>query len=171
MSGAIFAAALLCASVFVALGWSSIVRLGKDERAVVFRLGRLRSPARGPGVTFVAPILDKVVRVSLRPRRLDLSAVEAFTKDGVLVRADAVAEMRITDPEKAIVQVEDCFVATSETVERTLRDALTKRRVGDVLARPGEAASLVAKRTNDSTAAWGVRVDALQLMAVAREGQ
>ena len=109
--GLIAVAAVLIILLFVL---SAAVKVAREyERGVIFRLGRLKSPPKGPGLFLLIPIVDKMVRVDLRTVTLNVPPQEVITKDNVPVRVNAVAYFRIIDPERAIVQVENYMVATS----------------------------------------------------------
>src|SRR5918994_1523369 len=112
------------AVLFILLLTASVRVAREYERGVIFRLGRLKSPPKGPGLFFLIPIIDKMVRVDLRTVTLNVPPQEVITKDNVPVRVNAVAYFRIIDPEKAIVQVENFMVATSQISQTTLRSVL-----------------------------------------------
>ena len=103
---------------------SAAIRVARSTSWVIFRLGRLKSPPKGPGLFLLIPIIDKMVRVDLRTVTLNVPPQEVITKDNVPVRVNAVAYFRIIDPERAIVQVENFMVATSQIAQTTLRSVL-----------------------------------------------
>src|SRR5919109_3039180 len=110
-------AAVVAVLIFVI---SASIRVAREyERGVIFRLGRLHSPPKGPGLFFLIPIIDKMVRVDLRTVTLNIPPQEVITKDNVPVRVNAVAYFRIIKPEDAIVQVENFMVATSQFAQTT----------------------------------------------------
>jgi regulator of protease activity HflC (stomatin/prohibitin superfamily) len=107
--------ALAVVAVLIILLLAASVRVAREyERGVIFRLGRLKSPPKGPGLFLLIPVIDKMVRVDLRTVTLNVPPQEVITKDNVPVRVNAVAYFRIIDPEKAIVQVEKFLVAPSQ---------------------------------------------------------
>ena len=113
--------AVAALAVLFILVVTASVRVAREyERGVIFRLGRLKSPPKGPGLFLLIPIVDKMVRVDLRTVTLNVPPQEVITKDNVPVRVNAVAYFRIIDPEKAIVQVENFMVATSQIAQTTL---------------------------------------------------
>src|SRR5688500_8441477 len=113
MSPALIAVAAVLVVLLFLL--SSAIRVAREyERGVIFRLGRLKSPPKGPGLFLLIPVIDKMVRVDLRTVTLNVPPQEVITKDNVPVRVNAVAYFRIIDPEKAIVQVENYMVATTQ---------------------------------------------------------
>jgi regulator of protease activity HflC (stomatin/prohibitin superfamily) len=94
------------------------------ERGVIFRLGRVLTPARGPGLFFIIPIIDRMIKVDLRVITLDIPSQEAITRDNVTVKVNAVVFFRVVDPVNAIVQVEDYRRATWQIAQTTLRSVL-----------------------------------------------
>src|SRR6188472_2645545 len=114
---------------------SAAIRITREyERGVIFRLGRLHSPPKGPGLFLLIPVVDKMVRVDLRTVTLNIPPQEVITKDNVPVRVNAVAYFRIIDPEKAIVQVENYMVATSQIAQTTLRSVLGQHVLDELLS-------------------------------------
>src|SRR5438874_12167274 len=104
------------------------------ERGVVFRLGRLLDPPKGPGLFILIPIVDRMVKVDLRTITLTIPPQEVITKDNVPVRVNAVAYFRIVDPKAAIVQVENFMVATSQIAQTTLRSVLGQHVLDELLS-------------------------------------
>ena len=107
--------------------------LREYERGVVFRLGRLLEQ-KGPGVVFLIPIVDRIVKVDLRTITLNIPPQEVITKDNVPARVNAVAYFRIVDPKAAIVQIENFIVATSQIAQTTLRSVLGKADLDALLS-------------------------------------
>src|SRR5689334_5717643 len=107
--------------------------LREYERGVVFRLGRLL-PQKGPGVVFLIPIVDRIVKVDLRTITLNIPPQEVITKDNVPARVNAVAYFRIVDPKAAIVQIENFMVATSQISQTTLRSVLVQHVLDELLS-------------------------------------
>src|SRR5512142_3239508 len=107
--------------------------LREYERGVVFRLGRLVG-ARGPGLILLIPIIDKMVKVSLRTVPMDVPPQDIITRDNVTVKVNAVAYFRVMDPNKAIVDVEDYIYATSQIAQTTLRSILGQVELDDLLS-------------------------------------
>ena len=105
---------------------SSIKIMAEYQRIVIFRLGRLLG-IKGPGLVFIVPIIDKIIKLDLRTRVIDVPKQRVITKDNVTVDVDAVVYYRITDPEKAVVEVQRYEVATSLLAQTTLRDILGQR--------------------------------------------
>jgi regulator of protease activity HflC (stomatin/prohibitin superfamily) len=127
---AIIALLLIFALVLLA---SSIRVLREYERGVIFRLGRLIAQ-KGPGLILLIPIIDRMVRVDLRTVTLNVPPQEVITKDNVTVRVNAVAYFRVIDPNRAITEVENFLVATSQISQTTLRSVLGKAELDALLA-------------------------------------
>ncbi len=129
---------LVIVGVVVVLGlfiWASAIRILREyERGVLFRLGRLVA-LKGPGLRFLIPIVDQMVRVDLRTVTLNVPPQEVITKDNVTVRVNAVAYFRVIDPDKAITEVENFLVATSQIAQTTLRSVLGKAELDSLLDR------------------------------------
>ena len=113
---------------------SAIKVLREYERAIVFRLGRLFPKPKGPGLIWLIPVVDRMVRVDLRTITLNIPPQEVITKDNVPVRVNAVAYFRIVKPEDAIVQVENFMVATSQIAQTTLRSVLGQHQLDELLS-------------------------------------
>ena len=111
--------------------------MAEYQRIVVFRLGRLLG-IKGPGLVFVVPIIDKVIKLDLRTRVIDVPKQRVITKDNVTVDVDAVVYYRITDPEKAVIEVQRYEVATSLLAQTTLRDVLGQQSLDEVLSKRDE---------------------------------
>src|SRR5690348_15488438 len=109
---------------------SAIKVIREYERAIVFRLGRLFPQPKGPGLFFLIPVVDRMVKVDLRTITLNIPPQEVITKDNVPVRVNAVAYFRIVEPKDAIVQVENFMVATSQIAQTTLRSVLGQHEIG-----------------------------------------
>jgi regulator of protease activity HflC (stomatin/prohibitin superfamily) len=110
--------------VFVIFILSSAIRILREyERGVVFRLGRLIS-VRGPGLIFLIPVIDKMVKVSLRTVVMDVPPQDVITQDNVSIKVNAVVYFRVLQPQKAIVEVENYLVATSQFSQTTLRSVI-----------------------------------------------
>ena len=146
---------------------SASVRVAREyERGVIFRLGRLHSPPKGPGLFLLIPIIDKMVRVDLRTVTLNIPPQEVITKDNVPVRVNAVAYFRIIDPEKAIVQVENFMVATSQISQTTLRSVLGQHVLDELLAERDKINSILQEIIDESTSPWGIKVSIVEVKDV-----
>jgi len=136
------------------------------ERGVMFRLGRLLDPPRGPGVIFKIPFVDQVVKVDLRTIALNVPPQEVITKDNVPVRVNAVAYFRIVDPRAAIVQVENFMVATSQIAQTTLRSVLGQHQLDELLSEREKINAILQEIIDEQTAPWGIKVSVVEVKDV-----
>jgi regulator of protease activity HflC (stomatin/prohibitin superfamily) len=139
--------------------------LREYERGVVFRLGRLL-PQKGPGVVFLIPIVDRIVKVDLRTITLNIPPQEVITKDNVPVRVNAVAYFRIVDPKAAIVQVENFMVATSQIAQTTLRSVLGQHQLDELLSEREKINAILQGIIDEQTAPWGIKVSVVEVKDV-----
>ena len=143
------------------------VRVAREyERGVIFRLGRLHSPPKGPGLFLLIPIIDKMVRVDLRTVTLNIPPQAVITKDNVPVRVNAVAYFRIIDPERAIVQVENFLVATSQIAQTTLRSVLGQHVLDELLSERDKINSILQEIIDEATSPWGIKVSIVEVKDV-----
>jgi len=165
MTGAIVAVVVVVVIVLLLIALS--VRVAREyERGVVFRLGRLLSPPKGPGLFFLIPIIDKMVRVDLRTVTLNVPPQEVITKDNVPVRVNAVAYFRIIEPSAAIVQVENFMVATSQIAQTTLRNVLGQHQLDELLSERDKINTILQQIIDESTSPWGVKVSIVEVKDV-----
>ncbi len=154
------------ALVFLILILISAIRVVQEyERGVVFRLGRLRG-AKGPGLFFIIPIIDRVVKVDLRVVTLDIPSQECITRDNVTVKVNAVAYFRVVDPNDAIVQVEDYRRATWQISQTTLRSVLGQSDLDELLIHRDEINQRLQQIIDGATAPWGVKVSMVEVKDV-----
>ncbi|MEE9555024.1 MAG: slipin family protein [candidate division Zixibacteria bacterium] len=139
--------------------------LREYERGVIFRLGRLIS-AKGPGLILLIPIVDKMVKVSLRTVPMDVPPQDIITKDNVTVKVNAVAYFRVMDPTKAIVDVEDYIYATSQIAQTTLRSILGQVELDDLLSNRDKINVELQKIIDEQTEPWGVKVSVVEVKNV-----
>ena len=165
MTAALIAAAVVALLLIFLI--SASVRITREyERGVIFRLGRLNSPPRGPGIFFLIPIVDKMVRVDLRTVTLNIPPQEVITKDNVPVRVNAVAYFRIIDPERAIVQVENYMVATSQIAQTTLRSVLGQHVLDQLLSERDKINAILQEIIDEATSPWGIKVSIVEVKDV-----
>ncbi|MBI2653819.1 slipin family protein [Candidatus Woesearchaeota archaeon] len=143
--------------VIVSIIYSSIKVIREYERAVIFRLGRLLG-VKGPGIFFLIPLVDSMIKVDLRTTVIDVSKQRMITKDNVTVDVDAVVYYRVSDPQKAIVQVEDYQDATRLLAQTTLRDVLGQVDLDYLLSQRDELNKRVQKILDTATDPWGIKV-------------
>jgi regulator of protease activity HflC (stomatin/prohibitin superfamily) len=162
------AAIVLAVVVFfvVIYALAAIKVLREYERGIVFRLGRLFPTPRGPGLIFLIPIVDKMVRVDLRTITLNIPPQEVITKDNVPVRVNAVAYFRIVDPNAAIVQVENFMVATSQIAQTTLRSVLGQHQLDELLSEREKINAILQEIIDEATGPWGIKVSIVEVKDV-----
>jgi regulator of protease activity HflC (stomatin/prohibitin superfamily) len=147
------------------LGFIFVLR--EYERGVVFRLGRLHpTKADKPGVIFLVPIADRMIKVDLRTITLTIPPQEVITKDNVPVRVNAVAYFRIVDPQAAIVQVENFMVATSQIAQTTLRSVLGQHVLDELLSEREKINAILQGIIDEATGPWGVKVSIVEVKDV-----
>jgi len=144
--------------------------LREYERGVVFRLGRLLEP-KGPGVVFLIPIVDRLVKVDLRTITLNIPPQEVITKDNVPARVNAVAYFRLVDPVAAIVQIENFMVATSQIAQTTLRSVLGQHMLDELLSEREKINSILQGIIDEQTAPWGIKVAIVEVKDVEIPGE
>ncbi len=139
--------------------------LREYERGVVFFLGRFQS-VYGPGLKIVIPLIQQMVRVDLRMRVLDVPTQDVISRDNVSVHVNAVIYYRVFDPEKAIIQVEDFTLATSQFAQTTLRSVLGQHELDDMLSKREELNKDIRGILDQQTDAWGIKVANVELKHV-----
>src|SRR5437773_5885334 len=145
----------------------SAVKVAREyERGVIFRLGRLLDPPKGPGLFILIPVVDKMVKVDLRTITLNIPPQEVITKDNVPVRVNAVAYFRIVDPKAAIVQVENYMVATSQIAQTTLRSVLGQHSLDELLSEREKINAILQGIIDEQTAPWGIKVSVVEVKDV-----
>jgi regulator of protease activity HflC (stomatin/prohibitin superfamily) len=144
---------------------SAIKILREYERGVVFRLGRI-IPVKGPGLVIILPIIDKLVKVSLRTVTMDVPAQDVITKDNISVKVNAVVYFRVMDSIRAITEVEDFYYATSQMAQTTLRSILGQSQLDDLLSKREEVNAELQKVIDFQTEPWGIKVTAVEVKNV-----
>ncbi|MBI4687402.1 MAG: slipin family protein [Nitrospirae bacterium] len=144
---------------------SAIKVLKEYERGVVFRLGRI-IPVKGPGLVIIWPVIDKLVKVSLRTVTFDVPPQDIITRDNISVKVNAVVYFRVIDSIKAITAVEDFYYATSQMSQTTLRSVLGQSQLDDLLAKREEINSELQKVIDQQTEPWGIKVSAVEVKNV-----
>jgi regulator of protease activity HflC (stomatin/prohibitin superfamily) len=159
----VVAAVLVIALLFIA---AAVKVLREYERGVVFRLGRLLDPPKGPGLFFLIPVIDRMVKVDLRTITLNIPPQEVITRDNVPVRVNAVAYFRIVEPKNAIVQVENFMVATSQIAQTTLRSVLGQHLLDELLAERDKINTILQEIIDEATSPWGIKVSIVEVKDV-----
>ena len=152
--------------VLVVLFLISAIRIVREyERGVIFRLGRLIG-AKGPGLFILIPIIDKMVKVSLRVIALDIPPQEVITKDNVPVQVNAVVFFRVVDPSKSVVEVEDFLQATNQISQTTLRSVLGQAELDELLAEREKLNRRLQEIIDEHTDPWGIKVGTVEIKDV-----
>ena len=157
----------LLAIVFIGLLFiaSAIRVLREYERGVVFRLGRLAG-VRGPGLVLLVPVVDKMVRISLRVVTMDVAPQDIITKDNVSVKVNAVVYFRVMDPSKAVNEVEDYLYATTQLAQTTLRSVVGQFELDQLLSERETINQRLQRIIDEHTDAWGVKVSMVEVKHV-----
>ena len=146
--------------------FSSIKVLNEYERGVIFRLGKLLSQPKGPGVILVFAPIDRMVRVSLRTIVMDVPPQDVITRDNVSVKVNAVVYFRVMDPRRAIVEVESYHYATSQLAQTTLRSVLGQVELDDLLSQRDRLNQELQQILDQHTDPWGVKVSSVEVKHV-----
>jgi regulator of protease activity HflC (stomatin/prohibitin superfamily) len=149
----------------LALAAASVRVLREYERGVVFRLGRLLEQ-KGPGVVLLVPLVDRMVRVSLRTVTQQIPPQDVITRDNVPARVTAVTYFHVVDPNKSVVEVQDVLAATSQIAQTTLRSVLGKAELDTLLAERERLNEDLQKIIDDQTEPWGIKVTAVEIKDV-----
>ena len=145
---------------------ANAVRILREyERGVIFRLGRLVT-AKGPGLIILIPIVDRMVKVSLRMLVMDVPPQDVITKDNVSVKVNAVVYFRVMDPNKAVTEVEDYMYATSQLAQTTLRSVLGEAELDDLLSNREKINSELQQILDKHTDPWGIKVTTVEVKHV-----
>ena len=153
------------AFVIVALVFAAFRILREYERGVVFTLGRFWK-VKGPGLIVIIPGIQQMVRVDLRTRVMDVPSQDVISRDNVSVKVNAVVYLRVVDPEKSIIQVEDYIQATSQFAQTTLRSVLGKHELDEMLAERERLNLDIQQALDAQTDAWGIKVANVEIKHV-----
>ena len=162
---------IIIAAVYVLATSARILR--EYERAVIFRLGRVAKAiinvggeGNGPGLIILIPLLDRMVKVSLRTVTMDVPSQDVITKDNVSLKVNAVVYFRVIDPDRAIIQVEDYLFATSQIAQTTLRSVLGQSELDELLAERDRINQRLQQIIDEHTDPWGIKVTAVEVKLV-----
>ncbi len=151
---------------FVFFILSSAIKVLKEyERGVIFRLGRLIG-AKGPGIIFLIPIIDRMVKISLRTVVMDVPEQDVITKDNVSLKVNAVVYFRVIQPEKAVVEVENYLHATSQLSQTTLRSILGQSQLDELLSEREKINSELQTIIDHLASPWGIKVSNVEVKHV-----
>jgi regulator of protease activity HflC (stomatin/prohibitin superfamily) len=152
--------------IFIIIILSSAIRILREyERGVIFRLGRLIG-AKGPGLILLIPVVDRMVRVSLRTVVMDVAPQDVITKDNVSLKVNAVVYFRVVHAEKAIVEVEQYLDATSQLSQTTLRSVLGQSQLDELLAERDQINRQLQIIIDHQTEPWGIKVSNVEVKHV-----
>jgi regulator of protease activity HflC (stomatin/prohibitin superfamily) len=149
----------------VILAASAIKILREYERGVIFRLGRLIG-AKGPGIIFIIPGVDKLLRISLRLVTMDVPSQDVITRDNVSIKVNAVVYFRVIDPNKAVVEVENYLYATSQLAQTTLRSVVGQVELDELLAHRDKINMQLQDILDKHTDPWGIKVSLVETKQV-----
>jgi regulator of protease activity HflC (stomatin/prohibitin superfamily) len=153
-------------AIFLLIGVGLSVKVLREyERGVIFRLGRLIA-TKGPGLILLIPLIDRMVKVDLRTVTLNIPPQEVITRDNVPSSVNAVAYFRVVDSNRAIVEVENFLLATSQIAQTALRSVLGKAELDQLLAERERLNEELQKIIDESTEPWGVKVTAVEIKDV-----
>jgi regulator of protease activity HflC (stomatin/prohibitin superfamily) len=142
--------------------FSAIKVVREYDRAVVFRLGRFLS-VKGPGLIILVPIIDRMVRVSLRTVAMDIDPQDVITKDNVSMKVNAVLYFRVLQADKAIIEVEDYLYATSQLAQTTLRSILGQAELDEILSERDKINLELQQVIDKQTDAWGIKISLVEV--------
>jgi len=150
------------AVITLVLLMSGVKVVREYERAVIFRLGRL-VPHRGPGIIYVIPLIERMIRLDLRTVAMDIPAQDVITRDNVSVKVNAVLYFRVLDPGKVTVAIENYLFATSQLAQTTLRSVCGQAELDDLLAEREKINAHIQEILDSQTEPWGIKVSLVEL--------
>jgi len=153
--------------IVLALLIAASVRIVQEyERAVIFRIGRVQQGARGPGLFFIVPVLDRLVRVNMQEVAMNVPAQDVITRDNVTVRVDAVIYFKVVDAVRAVVSIQNYLFATSQIAQTTLRSVCGTAELDEVLGERERLNAQIRAIVDDQTEPWGVQVKSVEIKDV-----
>jgi regulator of protease activity HflC (stomatin/prohibitin superfamily) len=161
-----FGAFLFVVILFFVIILGNAIRILREyERGVIFRLGRLIA-VKGPGIILLIPIVDKMVKVSLRTVVMDVPPQDIITRDNVSIKVNAVVYFRVVQPDKAIVEVENFLFATSQLSQTTLRSILGQSALDELLSERDKINSSLQRIIDTHTEPWGIKVSNVEVKQI-----
>src|SRR3974390_1157255 len=152
--------------VFILIVAAAAIKILREyERGVIFRLGRLIG-AKGPGIIFIIPGVDKLLRISLRTVALEIPPQDVITRDNISLRVNAVVYFRVVDPNKAVVQIENYLYATSQLAQTTLRNIIGQSQLDELLVERDKINIQLQDILDKHTEPWGVKVSLVETKQV-----
>jgi regulator of protease activity HflC (stomatin/prohibitin superfamily) len=165
MSEALLYGVIAALALVIVIFLAAIRIVPEYERGVIFRLGRVIG-AKGPGLFFIIPIVDRMVRVNLQTVTADIPPQDVITKDNVTLRVNAVAYFNVVEPIKAVVAIQDYLVGTSQIAQTTLRSILGQVELDDLLIKRDEINQQLQQIIDDLTDPWGIKVTHVEVKDV-----
>ncbi len=157
---------LLVVIIFLLILASSAIKVLREyERGVIFRLGRLIG-AKGPGIIFIIPMVDKLLRISLRTVVLEIPPQEVITRDNISITVNAVVYFRVLDPNKAVVEIENYLYATSQLAQTTLRSIIGQSQLDELLSERDKINIKLQDVLDKQTDPWGIKVSLVETKQV-----
>ena len=152
--------------IFLLILASAAIKILREyERGVVFRLGRLIG-AKGPGIIFIIPGVDKLLRISLRTVTLEIPTQEVITRDNISIKVNAVVYFRVVDPNKAVVEIENYLYATSQLAQTTLRSVIGQSQLDELLSEREKINLQLQDILDKQTDPWGIKVSLVETKQV-----
>jgi len=152
--------------VFILIVAAAAIKILREyERGVIFRLGRLIG-AKGPGIIFIIPGVDKLLRISLRTVALEIPPQDVITRDNISLKVNAVVYFRVVDPNKAVVQVENYLYATSQLAQTTLRSIIGQSQLDELLSERDKINLQLQDMLDKQTEPWGIKVSLVETKQV-----
>jgi regulator of protease activity HflC (stomatin/prohibitin superfamily) len=143
------------------------VKIVKEyERGVIFRLGRVIAGAKGPGLIFIIPLVDKMVKVNLQTVTVNVPSQEVITRDNVTVRVDAVAYFNVVEPIRAVINIQNYLYATSQVAQTTLRSVCGTAELDELLSERERLNAQILRIVDELTEPWGVKVTLVEIKDV-----
>jgi len=157
---------LLSVIIFLLILAASAIKVLREyERGVIFRLGRLIG-AKGPGIIFIIPGVDKLLRISLRTVALEIPPQDVITRDNISIKVNAVVYFRVVDPNKAVVGIENYLYATSQLAQTTLRSVIGQSQLDELLSERDNINIQLQDILDKHTEPWGVKVSLVEIKQV-----
>jgi regulator of protease activity HflC (stomatin/prohibitin superfamily) len=152
--------------IFIIIIAAAAIKILREyERGVIFRLGRLIG-AKGPGIIFIIPGVDKLLRISLRLVTMDIPPQDVITRDNVSIKVNAVVYFRVMDPNKAVVEVENYLYATSQLAQTTLRSVVGQAELDELLSQREKINMTLQDILDKHTEPWGIKVSLVETKQV-----
>ncbi len=150
---------------FLIILFSMIKVLREYERGVIFRLGRYTA-TKGPGLIILVPMIDKMVKISLRTLVMDVPSQDIVTRDNISVKVNAVVYFRVMQPDKAVIEVQDFLFATSQIAQTTLRSVLGQSEMDELLSERDQINRKLQKIIDEHTEPWGIKVSNVEVKQI-----